>query len=229
MKVVQLDDENLDIIVESDRYIDIYSYHNYEHYFDSMNDGEGCLYLDNGKGWRINRLNRLDLQTGIEYELYAEPEICNFDGHRAYQIIYKHQNNKYYRIIEIKHNNRNDFIGNCQEDVRFINDKYSGGYRIFLDEYSDEEERKMARINNYLYDEDLDFENTNSILQAFYEFSKSVYVFGKKEEEPRIVKLIGENKTIYEVTSATNHTDAKIKTKNKNKYERIKDIQKWSI
>ena len=229
MKVIQLDEENLDIIVESDRYIDIYSYHNYEHHFDKLGADGDWLYLDNGKGWRINKLNRLDLQTGIEYELSAEPEICNFDGHNSYQIIYKYQNNKYFRVITISHNDKNDFIGNCREDVRYTNDKYSGGYRIYLDKYSDEDERREARLNNYIYDEELDFENTNLVLQAFYEFSKSVYVFGKKGEEPRIVKLIGENKAIYEVTNATNSTDAKIKTKNKNKYERIKNIQKWSI
>lgn len=229
MKVIQLDEENLDIIVESDRYIDIYSYHNYEHYFDELGADGDWLYLDNGKGWRINKLNRLDLQTGTNYELYADPDKCNFDGHTLYQIIYKYQNNKYRRSIYISHNDKNDFIGNCREDVRYTNDKYSGGYRIYLDKYSDEDERREARINNYIYDEELDFENTNSILQAFYEFSKSVYVFGKKEEEPRIVKLIGENNVIYEVTTATYEEDAKIKTKNKNKYERIKNIQKWSI
>ena len=229
MKVIQLDEENLDIIVESDRYIDIYSYHNYEHYFDKLGADGDWLYLDNGKGWRINKLNRLDLQTGTNYELYAEPRICNFDGHQSYEIIYKHEGNQYRRLICFSFNDRKDFIGNCWEDDRFTNGKYSGGFGIYLDKYSDEDERREARINNYIYDEELDFENTNSILQAFYEFSKSVYVFGKKEEEPRIVKLIGENKAIYEVTSATYEEDAKIKTKNKNKYERIKNIQKWSI
>ena len=91
MKIVRVDDKNLDIIVESEEYIDIYSCHDYTEEGKNKN-----LDLDVVK-WKINGLERFDKVTENKFYIHAEPRLNNFVGYYDYHII--HNNLQNYLIL----------------------------------------------------------------------------------------------------------------------------------
>jgi hypothetical protein len=72
-------------------------------------------------------------------------------------------------------------------------------------------------VEEYIFNPKTDFDNTNLLLQDFYNFSRSIYVFGREDEEPRIVKIVGNHTATYEVVRNENGV-SKILCKHPNRY-----------
>ena len=258
MKLIRTDDKKLELIEESDKYIDIYTYRDYRSYYNCLGGEDNWLYTDNGKGWRLNGLLRIDKETKIEYEIESDPWLCSFDGFNEFSIKYTDGENTYYRILVICHKDKQDYMGYLTQDIRNKNytEMFDNGdikkyrYRKIDDEcgsfyvtYEKKDgyvkitetddpvsyEGLDPRTVEYIYDDTNDFADTNRILRDFYEFSRKYYVFGRKGEEPRVVEVIGENNQTIMLKRASFEYDAKIRCEKPNKYKLVKDIKRWSI
>lgn len=250
MKAVKVGEYQLDVIVESDKYIDIYTY--YDYYEDNS------VYLDNGKGWRLNELHRLDLKTGIIYHLTSEPDRHSFAGYMDYELKYKKGDTNYSRLLIINYTSYNNPIGYVTQDIckkewtvpltDEIRKKYNidpnviytsrGNIKVednkctFYEQYEqidafDETLNDSYKVNNYIFNTLNDYENTNTLFQDYYNFSKSYYVFGIEGEEPRVVKLKGNDNASYSFKKRPNGV-TKVLCKNPNKYVK-QNIPTWYI
>lgn len=244
MKAVKVGKYQIDIILEDDKYIDIYTYYDFD-------DGS-TLTLDNGKGWRLNELTRYDRESGIEYKVSAEPNRFKiFEGFDDFEINYIKNNVAYKRLLIINDNYgeqyvTQDMISSKRTDLLTdeIRKKYKvpknsidygrfGGetsiqvkgdkVTIFesIREFSTSSYDSGCDVNNtvekYIFDSKNDFDNTNNLLQNFYNFSRSIYVFGREDEEPRIVKIVGDHTATYEVVRSERGV-SKILCMHPNKY-----------
>lgn len=243
MKAVKVGKYQLDIIIENERYIDIYTYYDFSE--------DNILTLDNGKGWRLNELSRYDRKTGVEYNVSAEPNRSRIlGGFVDFEINYQKNNVKYKRLIVI-----NDFDGiqyvtqdiinykesllltdevrkkyNIRNDISLF---YNGNKSILVKDgivsigdsiRNYNLNNKNYKLDDYIFNSKYDFDNTNSIIMDFYNFSKKIYVFGREGEEPRILKIIGENNENYDVIRRDNGIK-KIVCTNPNKYVKQKVLR----
>ena len=117
MKIVRINDKEINVIVESDKYIDIYTYRDYTDVFKREADDPDLIWLDNGKGWRIIELNRLDRETGEIYEVSANPHLTNFDGFYDYSIKLKKDDSVYTRTLSMNFRDEFDYFGYVNQDL----------------------------------------------------------------------------------------------------------------
>ena len=244
MKAVKVGKYQIDIILEDDKYIDIYTYYDFD-------DGS-TLTLDNGKGWRLNELTRYDRESGIEYKVSAEPNRYKFfEGFDDFEIKYIKNSVEYKRLLVINDNYgeqyvTQDMISSKKTDslTDEIRKKYSipknsiyygrfegktsiqvkgdkitifESIRDFSTFFSDSWCDVNNTVEKYIFDSKNDFDNTNKLLQNFYNFSRSIYVFGCEDEEPRIVKIVGNHTATYEVVRSESGV-SKILCMHPNKY-----------
>lgn len=226
MKAVKVGQYQIDIILEGDKYIDIYTYYDFD-------DGS-TLTLDNGKGWRLNELTRYDRESGIEYKVSAEPNRFKFfEGFEDFEIKYIKNNVAYKRLLIINDDYEEQYVTQdmiSSEKTDLLTGEIRKKYRIpknsidyerfgektsiqvkgdkvtifeRIREFSTFFSDSWCDVNNtvekYIFDSKNDFDNTNNLLQNFYNFSRSIYVFGCEDEEPRIVKIVGNHTATYEV------------------------------
>ena len=158
MKFIRVNDKQVDVVVESEEYIDIFTYRDFTDYFKKEEDDDDWLYLDNGKGWRIEELVRMDKKTGVNYLLQTDPCLCNFDGHSGYCIFFIKDDSEYHRCISKSFNDKQDFIGYVTQDACSVktnskvakellekyNTKYSAAY--YYDKYSEREDTSIKSI-----------------------------------------------------------------------------------
>lgn len=242
MKAVKVGKYQIDIILEGNKYIDIYTYYDFD-------DGS-TLTLDNGKGWRLNELTRYDRESGIEYKVSAEPNrFKTLEGFWDFEINYIKNNVAYKRLLIINDNYEEqyvtqDMISSKRTDLLTDENRkkyripknsidygrFGGktsievkGYKVTIFEsirnYSADfdELYEEDTVEEYIFNPKTDFDNTNLLLQDFYNFSRSIYVFGREDEEPRIVKIVGNHTATYEVVRNENGV-SKILCKHPNKY-----------
>lgn len=251
MKAVKVGKYQIDIILEDDKYIDIYTYYDFD-------DGS-TLTLDNGKGWRLNELTRYDRESGIEYKVSAEPNRFELFGiFYDFEIKYIKNNIEYKRKLIIRGNYEKQYVTqdmiwsrmtvplteeirkkyNIEENVVSLiksegkihitvegdQVKLSEQIRDFpfsLDSLCNDDDTidDDDTIEKYISNLKNDFDSTNTLLQDFYDFSRSIYVFGHEDEEPRIVKIVGNHTAKYEFVKLENGKN-KVLCKHPNKYER---------
>ena len=244
MKAVKVGKYQIDIILEDDKYIDIYTYYDFD-------DGS-TLTLDNGKGWRLNELTRYDRESGIEYKVSAEPNRFKiFEGFEDFEIRYIKNNVAYKRLLIINDNYGEQYVTQdmiSSERTDLLTDEIRKKYRVpknsieygrfggktsiqvkgdkvtifeRIREFSTFFSDSWCDVNNtvekYIFDSKNDFDNTNNLLQNFYNFSRSIYVFGCEDEEPRIVKIVGNHTATYEVVRSESGV-SKILCMHPNKY-----------
>ena len=249
MKAVKVGKHKIDIILEHDKYIDIYTYYNY--------GNDMIVSLNNGKGWRLSELARYDRESGVEYKVTTEPDKFELFGiFYDFEIKYIKNNIEYKRILIIhgnyeEQNVTQDMIWsrmtvplteeirkkyNIEENVVL---KSEGGMHITvkgdqvelseqirdfpfsLDSLCDDDDTidDGDTIEKYIFNLKNDFDSTNTLLQDFYNFSRSIYVFGREDEEPRIVKIVGNHTAKYEFVELENGKK-KVLCKHPNKYVR---------
>ena len=239
MKAVQVGKYQIDIILENSRFIDIYTYYDF--------DDDDLLTMSNGKGWRLNELSRYDRQSGIEYKVSAEPARDKFlEGFWDFEINYTKNNVDYKRLLIINDQYKDQYVTQdmiSTKEIVLLTDEYgltkdtvyisTGDPTI---KFNDDKATIYESIRNYsadfdeLYEEDTveeyifnpktDFDNTNLLLQDFYNFSRNIYVFGRQGEEPRVVKIIGDHTATYEIVKRKN-CEKKVLCKNPNKYSKL--------
>ena len=239
MKAVKVGKYQIDIILEGDKYIDIYTYYDF--------DDDDFLSLSNGKGWRLNELSRYDRQSGIEYKLSAEPARDKFlEGFWDFEINYTKNNVDYKRLLIINYKYGNQYVTQdmiSTKEIVLLTDAYglpkdtvyksTGGNIIKVDgdkatisesirNYSADfgELYEEDTVEEYIFNPKKDFDNTNLLLQDFYNFSRNIYVFGRQGEEPRVVKIIGDHTATYEIVEREN-CEKKVLCKNPNKYSKL--------
>lgn len=224
-KVVRVSDDQFDVIIENDDYIDIYTFGEYHSYWDK------CIihpnvYVANGRGWRIQGLDRTDRKTGIRYELNADPVITSFDGHSDYRVkVYKPDGSEYKRTLVI---GGSDYYkdGYVQQDCCVTPE---GEVRDAICKPRDN------GLKDYIHNADKDFEGTNAVFQAFYDFSKKYYAFGKYDddrymyEEPTLERLIGEKKLEYDMKYDYFLNITKFAILQDDNYSYVKKLHKWDI
>ena len=177
MKIVRVNDKNLDIIVESEEYIDIYSCHDYTEEGKNKN-----LDLDVVK-WKINGLERFDKATENKFYIHAEPRLNNFVGYYDYHIIHNYSFKDIYvnaiRTIDINYKGRADFIGYATNDYcRFdtnIPDLWVANYSEIRNSLSSD--ITANKLDTYLSNKKLDFMDTNKTLKAFYDFTDKYAIY----------------------------------------------------
>ncbi len=236
MKAVQVGKYQIDIILENSRFIDIYTYYDF--------DDDDLLTMSNGKGWRLNELSRYDRQSSIEYKLSAESARDKFlEGFWDFEINYTKNNVDYKRLLIINDQDGDQYVTQdmiSTKEIVLLTDVYglpkftvyksTGGntikvdgdkatiyesirnYSAFFDELYEED-----TVEKYIFNPKTDFDNTNLLLQDFYNFSRSIYVLGREDEEPRIVKIVGNHTATYEVVRSESGV-SKILCMHPNKY-----------
>jgi hypothetical protein len=239
MKAVQVGKYQIDIILENSRFIDIYTYYDF--------DDDDFLSLSNGKGWRLNELSRYDRQSSIEYKLSAESARDKFlEGFWDFEINYTKNNVDYKRLLIINDQDGDQYVTQdmiSTKEIVLLTDVYglpkftvyksTGGntikvdgdkatiyesirnYSAFFDELYEED-----IVEKYIFNPKTDFDNTNLLLQDFYNFSRNIYVFGRQGEEPRVEKIIGDHTATYEIIKRENG-EKKVLCKNPNKYSKL--------
>lgn len=172
MKLVRVDDTNLDIIVEDENYIDIYRCHDYKEEAEAKDRDLGLTK------WRITELERHDRKFGCKYHVYAEPKLYDTGGYYNYRIVGEMNHHGYYfkpiRTIEIGYNKPYDLTGYVIEDFCEFKDNLPDYMPI---DFIKTESRvsfnsnvAANKLDEYLSNDALDYMGTNKVLKSFHDF-----------------------------------------------------------
>lgn len=193
MKLVRVDDKNLDIIVEDENYIDIYRCHNYEEEAKAKDRDLGLTK------WRITELERFDRKFRDKYHVYAEPKLYNVDGYYYnYHIVGEKNSNGYYiktiRTIDIGYNGPNDHTGYVIEDSCEFKDNLPVwipiGFMKTESRVSFNSNVISNKLDEYLSNDALDYVDTNKVLKSFHDFVTKHFVC--EHEEIELYEYCGE-------------------------------------
>jgi len=113
MKIIKINDYEIDIIEENEKYIDIYTFEEICHNDCAYLKHGSWKFIDEGKGWRLSKLCRMDKTTKQTYELTCTPDSNSYNNYLDADIIFINNNIKYHRFINI---NRENFIDYVRQD-----------------------------------------------------------------------------------------------------------------
>lgn len=238
--IISSDNKTLKITIEHENYFDTFTFFNYatinnnekleeiiakdyHNHFDYNN----YVYTDNGKGWRLNKLERKLKNCNESYELDADPKLSDFDGYHEYNVIYKWNDFSTLRIITLSECTDDfNYVGkvaldNCMiESNNMIGKKERKSMRYYECFGNEDNNREQYGEDIYFNDEQTDFFGTNSVVQTFIDFKRNVRVFGNIGESPKILHLVGNYTATYDVEEQKNG-DKKVLCKRPNKYTKL--------
>nr|MBP3258854.1 hypothetical protein [Bacilli bacterium] len=189
MKFVRIDDNNIQFVIENERYVDVYAYHNYNSDSDDV-DYNKHFWMRKYNGWRLRNLFRYDKEKKISYRLEAEPQLIRNEGYYNYSVSFQIDDIEYHRIIEISYNHNNDsyyVTGDLCAKGKYYEDRLTLGSNMMNN-----------KLESYLENEKLDYYGTNDVMKSFHEFNKKYWL--KSENQTLILQEVDANSSCYEIT-----------------------------
>ena len=181
MRKVILDDNNVDIIIETDEYVEVYTYHNYASDL-KEDDYHKRTWVEGIRSWRLNELYGYNKKTGLKYRIFAEPRLHNHDGYYNYNFTADTGLGRFFRTIDIAYNGADDKDGYITRDV--CSSEY--GYAECREVLSNNITNNKTSL--YLSNEKVDYLETNDIIKRFHEHGKK-YAVLNYAYEPEICEI----------------------------------------
>ena len=111
MKIVKVSDYEIGIVEENENYIDIYSFEEVCHNDWAYVTYGSWKYIDEGKGWRLSKLSRINKTTKEMFKVTCEPDSNSYNNYLDADITFTHNGVRYHRILVLNRKNNIDYVG----------------------------------------------------------------------------------------------------------------------
>lgn len=172
MKIIKINDYEIDIVFESDKYIDIYTFIEICHDDPSYLENGSWIYIDEGKGWRLTKLNRMDRVTKQIYELTCCPDACSYNNYYDADIKFTCNGVEYHRLLTLNQ------IGNKSNMEDYVVQDY-----ITSVEEHDMPEEMVSYIEKYKSEKEKFYESLRNSIKEAYEKGNMKKVISLSEKE----------------------------------------------
>ena len=110
MKIVKVNDYEIDIIEESENYIDIYTFEEICHNDWAYVKYGNWKYIDEGKGWRLSKLIRTNKVTNQSFEVTCESDSNSYNNYLDANVVFTYNGVRYHRFLNINRENNIDYV-----------------------------------------------------------------------------------------------------------------------